>query len=124
MTNPTTVLPALAFLAPADGGGAGGGFSILLVQMLAIGAVFYFLIIRPQGAARRKHQEMLAALKKGDEVMTSGGIVGRVKDIRDVELAGGKETRVTIESGTATVVVERSRIVRVGAATAPGAGAA
>jgi preprotein translocase subunit YajC len=124
VTIPTTTLPALALslLAPADGS-SGGGMSILLIQMAAIGAVFYFLILRPQGAARKRHQELLGQLKKGDEVMTAGGIVGRVRDIKDVEVGPLKETRVTIETGTATVVVERSRIVRVGAVAAP-AGAA
>ena len=61
-----------------------------------------------------------ANLKKGDEVMTSGGIIGRVRDIKEVESGGVKETRVTVESGTATVVVERSRIVRVGGAGGAG----
>jgi preprotein translocase subunit YajC len=56
----------------------------------------------------------LTKLKKGDEVMSSGGIVGRVKDIKEVESDGGKEVRVTVESGTSTLVIERSRIVRVG----------
>ena len=78
----------------------------------AIGLVFYFLIIRPQGQARKKHQELLAGLKKGDEVMTAGGLVGKVRDLKD--------DRITLESGTASVVVERSRIVRVGDAMAPG----
>jgi preprotein translocase subunit YajC len=86
--------------------------------MVAIGLVFYFLILRPSGQARKKHAELLANLKKGDEVMTSGGIIGRVKDIKDVEADGVKETRVTVESGTATVIVERSRIVRIGGASA------
>src|SRR5689334_16176102 len=94
--------------------GAGGGLTVLLLQMAAIGLVFYFLILRPSGQARRKHAELLSHLKKGDEVMTSGGIIGRVRDIKEIESDGVKETRVTVESGTATVVVERSRIVRVG----------
>jgi preprotein translocase subunit YajC len=88
---------------------------ILMLQFLAIGLVFYFLIIRPQGKARKRAAEILAALKKNDEVTTAGGIVGRVKDIKD--------DRVTIESGTSTLVVERSRIVRVGDTVTPGMGA-
>lgn len=94
--------------------------TVLILQMGAIALVFYFLILRPSGQARKKHAELLANLKKGDEIMTSGGILGRVKDIKEVENAGTKEVRVTVETGTATVVVERSRIVRVGASTAPG----
>jgi preprotein translocase subunit YajC len=105
-------LIAAALMAPTNGqGGAGMGF--LLVQVALIFAVFYFLILRPQSAARKKHAELLAALKKGDEVVTAGGIMGRVKDIKD--------ERVTVESGTATVVVHRQRIVQVGGQAAPGA---
>jgi preprotein translocase subunit YajC len=99
--------------------GSGGGLSVLLLQMAAIGLVFYFLILRPSSQARKKHAELLTNLKKGDEVMTSGGLIGRVKDIKEVESDGAKESRVTIETGTSTVVVERSRIVRIGGAGAP-----
>ena len=94
--------------------------TVLVLQMAAIALVFYFLILRPSGQARKKHAQLLANLKKGDEIMTSGGLLGRVKDIKDVETDGVKETRVTVESGTSTVVVERSRIVRIGGASAPG----
>ena len=104
--------------------GSGGGLSVLLLQMAAIGLVFYFLILRPSGQARKKHAQLLSNLKKGDEVMTSGGLIGRVRDIKEVESDGVKETRVTVETGTATVVVERSRIVRIGGTSAPGAPAA
>ena len=99
----------------------GSGLTVLVLQMAAIGLVFYFLILRPSSQARKKHAALLANLKKGDEVMTSGGIIGKVRDIKEVETNGGKEVRVTIESGTASVVVERSRIVRVGDSSGPGA---
>jgi preprotein translocase subunit YajC len=85
---------------------------VLVVQLLAIGAIFYFLIIRPQGQARKRAEAMLAAIKKGDTVVTAGGIVGKVKDIKD--------TLITIESSTSSLVVERARIVRVGDLSAPG----
>jgi preprotein translocase subunit YajC len=104
------VTPALLFaMAPAPG--SGGGFSVLILQVVAIGLVFYFLIIRPQGQARKQHEQLLAGLKKGDEITTSGGLIGKVKDIKD--------DRVTVESGSATVVIERARIVRVGQSTPP-----
>jgi preprotein translocase subunit YajC len=93
---------------------SGGGLPMLVLQMAGIGLVFYFLILRPSGQARKRHAELLSQLKKGDEVMTSGGIIGRVRDIKEVDSNGTKEVRVTVESGTASVVVERSRIVRVG----------
>ena len=98
--------------------GSGGGLTVLVLQMAAIGLVFYFLILRPSGQARKRHAELLTTLKKGDEVMTSGGLIGRVKDIKEVDTEGLKEVRVTLETGTANVVVERSRIVRVGTSAA------
>jgi preprotein translocase subunit YajC len=112
-------LSLLTLIAPAQSS-TGGGLSVLVLQMAGIGLVFYFLILRPSAQTRKRHAELLAKLSKGDEVMTSGGIVGRVKDIKEVQSGGVSEVRVTVESGTATVVIERSRIVRVGsAATAP-----
>jgi len=104
-------LSLFALMAPADNPSA--GLSMLLLQVGGIALVFYFLILRPQQQARKKHEELLKNLKKGDDVVTVGGIIGRVKDI--------KEDRVTVESGTATVVVERGRIVKVGDQAAPGA---
>ena len=97
----------------AQGQSGTGGLSILVLQMAAIGLVFYFLILRPSSQARKRHAELLGKLKKGDDVMTTGGIIGKVRDIKEVDHQGAKEVRVTVESGTATVVVERSRIVRV-----------
>jgi preprotein translocase subunit YajC len=98
-------------MAPQGGqtGSAGGGAAILLFQIVAIGAVFYFLIIRPQSKARKQHETMLGALKKGDEVVTTGGIIGEVTDIKD--------DRVTIESGDSTLVVRRDRIAQIGDAS-------
>ncbi|HEY3934183.1 MAG TPA: preprotein translocase subunit YajC [Gemmatimonadales bacterium] len=91
------------------------GFTVMLVQIAAIIGVMYFLFIRPQAKARRKAADMLAALKKGDEVMTAGGIIGKVRGIN--------ESLITIESGTTTLVIDRSRIIRVGDQTAnPGPG--
>lgn len=104
--------------------GSGSGLSVLVIQMAAIGLVFYFLVLRPSAQAKKRHAELLTKLKKGDEVMTSGGIVGRVKDIKEVDSDGSKEVRVTVESGTSTLVIERSRIVRVGGTAAPSTPAA
>lgn len=106
----TGTLSFLVLMAPQGTGSS--GLTILLFQVVAIGLVFYFLVIRPQGQARKKHADMLEALKKGDEIMTAGGIIGRVKDIKD--------NRVTVESGTSSVVIDKARIVRIGDSMAPG----
>ncbi len=103
---------------------SGSGLTMLVLQMAGIGLVFYFLILRPSAQTRKRHAELLSQLKKGDEVMTSGGIIGKVRDIKEVDTNGTKEVRVTVESGTASVVVERSRIVRVGDSTGPVASSA
>ncbi len=104
-------LSLLTLMAPTDS--PSSGLTMLLFQVGAIALVFFFLILRPQQQARKKHEELLKALKKGDDIVTVGGIIGRVKEL--------KEDRVTIESGTSTLVVDRARIVKVGEQSAPGA---
>jgi preprotein translocase subunit YajC len=111
---------SLTFVALAQDG-LGSGLGWFPLQLLGFGLVFYFLILRPQAQVKKRHAELLGKLKKGDEVMTSGGIIGKVRDIKEVDTNGGKEVRVTVESGTASVVVERSRIIRVGDSTGPAA---
>ena len=69
------------------------------LPMLALmGAVFYFLIFRPQMQQRKRHQEMLNALKKNDVIITQGGLIGKVRSVADdevrVELAPNVEVRV------------------------------
>ena len=65
---------------PAGGcaGGGGGGSLNFLLMMVAMFAIFYFLLIRPQQKRAKEHQEMLKALKKGDRVITNGGVLGTV----------------------------------------------
>jgi preprotein translocase subunit YajC len=105
------MLNMLALLA-AQGQGASPGL-VLVIQFVAIIAIFYFLLIRPQRKAQQRHQEMLAALKRGDQVMTEGGILGEV-----VHLA---EDRITIKSGESRLVVVRGKIARVLSGTTQGA---
>ena len=63
---------------PGAGGCAGGGSLNFIIMMVAMFAIFYFLLIRPQQKKAKQHQEMLKALKKGDRVVTNGGIMGVV----------------------------------------------
>ena len=70
----------LVALAQAKPTGPGGSFYIMLVVM---GLAFWFMIIRPQSRQRRQHQHMLATLQSGDQVMTSGGIHGRITNVKD-----------------------------------------
>jgi len=82
----------------------------------AIFAIFYFILIRPQSTQRKKHDELVRNLKKGDEIVTNGGLVGEVlfiKEKGDDDKSGGMEDRVTIKSGDTRVIIERGRIARI-----------
>jgi preprotein translocase subunit YajC len=68
----------IAFL-QTSGGSAGALFQFL--PIIAIGLVFYFLVIAPANKQRKKTQEMLSALKKGDRVLTTGGIYGTIQGV-------------------------------------------
>ena len=76
----------------------------MIVQLVLIVAIFYFLVIAPQRREQRKHREMLAALRAGDEVVTAGGLIGEIVQLKD--------DQVTLKSGDSRVVVERVRIAR------------
>lgn len=76
-----------AYAQDAAGGAAGGGLAGLLPLVL-IFVVFYFLMIRPQQKRMKEHRNMLAAIRRGDKIVTSGGLVGTVaKVINDDELS-------------------------------------
>ena len=72
---------ALAQAAPAAQGGEGAWTSIIF--MVLIFAVFYFLLIRPQVKRQKEHKAMVEALNKGDEVMSAGGIIGKITEMSD-----------------------------------------
>ena len=94
----------LAVLAAPREGGYGG--LILMGQMVAIFAIFYFLLIRPQRKEQERHRQMLGELKKGDEVVTNGGIIGIIVHVKD--------DRLTIKTAEETrLVVQRSRIAQI-----------
>lgn len=59
------------------------GFSSMLPMLVAFGAIFYFLIIRPQNKRQQEHQSLINKVAKGDEVLTNGGILGKVAKISD-----------------------------------------
>jgi preprotein translocase subunit YajC len=61
----------------------GSGSAIIFVYIILFVGVFYFLAVRPQRRQRRSHQEMLSMLKKGDEVVTIGGMYGTIKELRE-----------------------------------------
>lgn len=82
--------------AMAQGGEPAAGITGLLFPIALI-AIFYFLLIRPQQKRAKEHKQLVANLAKGDEVLTTGGIVGRITDVGDtyanLELGEGMEVR-------------------------------
>ena len=111
---------AVYLLQVAGGAGPSPLFQ-LGIQFALILAIFYFLMIRPQQKQRRQHEDNLKNLKKGDEIVTTGGIIGQVVHIREsmkgTEPAKSMEDQVTIKSGESRLIVERGRIARVTSAT-------
>ena len=81
---------------PAGGGGMNEMFGPFLLPV-ALFALFYFMILRPQQARMKKHQAMLSAVKKGDTVVLSSGIIGKVSKVDDTELGVDIATGVTIK---------------------------
>ena len=111
-------------------GGAPGGFDMIsLMPLVLIFVVFYFLLIRPQQKKMKAHREMIGALKRGDKVLTSGGIMGTIVKVEEdgtllVEIA--KDVRVRIARGTISDVLTKPQPAAGGQAqtAAGGAGAA
>jgi preprotein translocase subunit YajC len=70
----------------------------MLVPLALMGAVFYFLMIRPQQKQAREHKKLLSELKRGDEVVTQGGVIGTVHQVEDrtvtLDVGGGTKVRV------------------------------
>ena len=99
------VTPAYAQAAASPAGGAAAFAQF--IPLLLVFAIMYFLILRPQQKKMSQHRAMVAALKKGDQVITQGGLIGKVVGVRDdeldVELAQGVRVRV-VRSSIAQVV--------------------
>ena len=96
-------MPSLLLTTAAASAGAGApgptGFLIGLAPWLLVFVIFYVLMIRPQQKRQKEHQQALAAVKKGDEIVTAGGIRARVTRVIDdneaeVEIAQGVKVRV------------------------------
>lgn len=111
-------MPSLLFLTAAAGAGAGApnglaGILYGLAPWAAVGLIFYVLMIRPQRKQLKDHQAAISAIKKGDDIITAGGIRGRVSRVIDdneaeVEIAQGVKVRL-VKSTIAQVLTAAAK---------------
>ncbi len=97
----------LLALMAQQGGNAGGGMVSTVVMFALIIFIFYFMIIRPQSKRQKERQKMLEAMKKGDKIVTSGGLHGKIIGMEDktvlVEIADN--VKVKVEKSAVSAVV-------------------
>jgi len=109
--------------AQAAGAGGGADFSFLIVMVLLF-MVFYFLLIRPQQRKMKQHKAMVEALKRGDKVVTQGGIYGTISKVvsdAEVQVEIAEGVRVRVVKGTISEVLSKPEPAK---AKAPAGGAA
>jgi preprotein translocase subunit YajC len=103
-----------AFAQAAGGAGAAGGL-ISFVPIVLIFAIMYFLMIRPQQKKVREHKSMVAALRRGDQVVTAGGLIGKVTKVDDqkaeVEVELAPNVKVRVVRSTISQVVSKTEPV-------------
>lgn len=94
------------------------GFDIMnsgIIPIILMFVIFYFLLLRPQQQKVKQHREMVANLRRGDTVVTAGGIVGKVTKVRDdneIEVEIADNTRVRVIKGTVSEVRTRGEPVK------------
>lgn len=95
--------------APQQGGQSGAAGLLSLVPMLLILLIFYFLLIRPQQQRQKKHQHMLSELKKGDRVITAGGLFATVLSVKEDRIVAtiGDDVKVEIGKQFVTGLIEK-----------------
>ena len=101
---------ALAATAPAPAAQPDGTFSLIMIA--AIFVLFYFMLIRPQNKKAKEHRELIGQLKKGDEIITSGGILAKVVSLDEqyikVSLAEGVE--INLQKGAVSTVLPKGTL--------------
>ncbi|AJE46338.1 preprotein translocase subunit YajC [Celeribacter indicus] len=103
------------FVTPAyaQAAGAGGAANPILqfLPLILIFVIMYFLMIRPQQKKMKEHKAMIEAVRRGDEVVTSGGILGKVTKVREdglVEIEIAEGVKVRVQKGTLAGVVSKT----------------
>ena len=99
--------------AQAAGASGGQGLLVQLLPLILIFVVFYFLLIRPQQKRVKEHRAMVNGLKRGDEVITSGGIIGTVDRVMEddrIEVLISNDIKVQVIKSTITSLLKKEEI--------------
>ncbi len=104
-------LPMSVTLAQAAAPAQGGGLSMLIMMVVLFG-LMYFMMIRPQMKRQKEHRAMVSALAKGDEVVTNGGLAGRVEEVGEtfitIEIA--PNVKVKLQKGAVSQVLPKGSL--------------
>lgn len=89
-----------------------GSFLSVLPMLIIFIAVFYFLLVRPQSKRAKEHRELLDQLAVGDEVVTTGGVIGRLAKLRDnyLVLSVSKDVEITIQKNAVASVLPKGTL--------------
>ncbi|KTD25792.1 SecYEG protein translocase auxillary subunit [Legionella lansingensis] len=101
---------AMAAAPTTQAGQADGTFSLIMI--VAIFVLFYFMLIRPQNKRAKEHREMISKIKKGDEIVTSGGILGKVVNLDDqyIKVALSESVEINIQRSAVSAVLPKGTI--------------
>ncbi|AXR07296.1 preprotein translocase subunit YajC [Salinimonas sediminis] len=99
-----------AYAQSAGGSPEGGGFE-MLIMLGVFGLIFYFLLYRPQAKRVKEHKNLVSSLGKGDEVLTQGGLVGRITKVAEdkdfIEIALNETNNIVVQKSSVTAVLPK-----------------
>ena len=97
--------------AQAAGGSAQGGGFEMLIMLAVFGLIFYFLLYRPQAERVKEHKNLVSSLSKGDEVLTQGGLVGKITKVTEdkdfIEIALNESNEIIIQKSAVTAMLPK-----------------
>ena len=105
-------LTTSTFAFAATGGAQSGGIMSLLPMLVIFMVVFYFLLIRPQSKRAKQQRELLSKLTQGDEVVTSGGMVGTIEKVTDdfIVLMISENVNITVQKAAVTTALPKGTL--------------
>ncbi len=96
--------------AQAAGNPQGGGFE-MIIMLVVFGLIFYFLLYRPQAKRVKEHKNLVSSLSKGDEILTQGGLVGKITKVADdkdfIEISLNESNNIVVQKTAVTAVLPK-----------------